>query len=462
VTLATVAWVPGDCVRNCTPQGLVFTVEVAVAGAEACSYSLSPTSVASPGSGSTHSVEVSTRTGCAWAAESVVTWLMISSAATGSGPGSVTFAVLPNASDARAGNLRIAGQTVIVNQSAPAPAETVPARVANPTPRNGEVGISLLPALTWTGGGGATSYDVYFGTTLPSTPIATTTVPRYVPPPLSPGASYQWRVDARNGAGATTGDVWAFTTAVVATPPERTASPLPANLATGIAVTPTLTWAGGDGATSYDVYIGTTLPATPTATTTTRTYRPSTFNASTSYQWRVDARNNTGTTRGDVWTFTTAAPVAPQLSVEPPAGTRVTPFRFTGTSLTPNGAVTLRVRDPQGGTADQPLVASASGTVGQVGDPAQPVSFGILGINEAWILDLASGMSSNHVSFTVTSRCDVNADYAINTIDVDLVTQAVLMGSTDGRYDLNRDGQVNVADVQTAVNATLNAQSCPL
>ena len=63
---------------------------------------------------------------------------------------------------------------------------------------------------------------MYFGPTLPSTPTATTS-PTYTPAAnLSASTVYRWRIDARNSAGSTTGDVWMFTTAP---PPQITVTP---------------------------------------------------------------------------------------------------------------------------------------------------------------------------------------------------------------------------------------------
>jgi hypothetical protein len=59
------------------------------------------------------------------------------------------------------------------------------------------------------------------------------------------------------------------------------------------------------------------------------------------------------------------------------------------------------------------------------------------------------------------SRCDVNRDGVVNSVDVDLVSNAVLNASQDPAYDINRDGMVNIVDVQIVVNAVLDPRSCP-
>ena len=64
---------------------------------------------------------VTTMAGCAWTAVSNTTnptWLTITSGASGSGNGSVTFTVAANTGAQRMGTLTIAGQTFTVTQGA--------------------------------------------------------------------------------------------------------------------------------------------------------------------------------------------------------------------------------------------------------------------------------------------------------------------------------------------------------
>ena len=71
----------------------------------------------SPGaSGGTANVDVSAAAGCAWTAASNAAWLTITSAASGTGNGSVTFSVAATTGPGRSGTLTIAGRTFTVNQ----------------------------------------------------------------------------------------------------------------------------------------------------------------------------------------------------------------------------------------------------------------------------------------------------------------------------------------------------------
>ena len=111
--------------------------------------------------------------------------------------------------------------------------------------------------VSWSDGGGATSYDVYFGTD--SSPDSgelrgNQAGTSFDPGTLAYSTTYYWRIDAVNTAGTTTGDVWSFTTAVA--PPTCSATLFgPVSGATLIAP-PTFTWSF-TGSCSNKVYITT-------------------------------------------------------------------------------------------------------------------------------------------------------------------------------------------------------------
>ncbi len=100
------------------------------------------------------------------------------------------------------------------------------------------------------------------------------------------------------------------------TPPGAATSPQPSDAATGVTVGgPLLSWAAAPRALSYDVYWGAenTDLDTPinTSFTALRISASADLDAETVYYWRVDAKNEAGTTRGAVWSFTTAPAAAP-------------------------------------------------------------------------------------------------------------------------------------------------------
>jgi hypothetical protein len=103
--------------------------------------------------------------------------------------------------------------------------------------------------------------------------------------------------------------------------PGAPSSPSPADLATGVSLTPTLSWTSS-GATRYDVYFGTAAsPPLVSTDQTSATYLPTGLSGSTAYHWKIVAKNLGGSTTGSVWTFTTGAfastgSVKPTLIVE--------------------------------------------------------------------------------------------------------------------------------------------------
>jgi len=103
--------------------------------APSCSYSIAPTSANFGPQGGNGSVNVSAPAGCAWTASSNVPWITITSGSSGSGNGTVMYAVAPNSStSARTGTMTIAGQTFTVYQSGSSPATySISGRVVDPS-----------------------------------------------------------------------------------------------------------------------------------------------------------------------------------------------------------------------------------------------------------------------------------------------------------------------------------------
>ena len=93
----------------------------------------------------------------------------------------------------------------------------LPSKAINPIPLNGYASESITTNLNWSNGGGAGSYDVYFGPTGNMTSKGNQTGTTYILGTLSYNTTYQWRIDSRNSSGVTTGDIWSFTT--VSSPP---------------------------------------------------------------------------------------------------------------------------------------------------------------------------------------------------------------------------------------------------
>ena len=81
-------------------------------------------------------------------------------------------------------------------------------------------GASQQPAeinLDWEDSVGATSYDIYFGTTNPPPFLINKTPSSHDPGTLNNGKIYYWQIISKNSGGNTAGAIWSFTTATVDT-----------------------------------------------------------------------------------------------------------------------------------------------------------------------------------------------------------------------------------------------------
>ncbi|MFH0887796.1 MAG: kelch repeat-containing protein [Planctomycetota bacterium] len=179
----------------------------------------------------------------------------------------------------------------------------LPDQVTSPAPVDGATNVITTTQLSWASASGATSYDIYFGATSPGTLKGNQSGTSYNPGTLSYSTAYYWRIDSKNSTGTTTGNVWSFT--ATSSGPDQVTSPTPVNGATNVITTTQLSWASASGATGYDVYFGTTSPGTSKGNQTGITYNPGTLSNSTTYYWRIDSKNSSGTTSGDIWSFTT-------------------------------------------------------------------------------------------------------------------------------------------------------------
>jgi hypothetical protein len=182
------------------------------------------------------------------------------------------------------------------------PPRVGPDRASNPAPAHQSGSAGINADLSWTAGARATSHDVYFGTSNPPPSRGNQAATTYDPGTMVAGATYYWRIDEVNTSGTTTGLVWRFTTIPM---PGPAANPNPQNGATNVGVTADLTWTAGANATSHDVFFGTTNPPPSQGTQTTTTYDPGTLIRGTTYYWRIDEVNASGTAAGAVWSFKT-------------------------------------------------------------------------------------------------------------------------------------------------------------
>jgi len=94
-----------------------FTVQNVGSCDGSCTYAISPTLRTFPDTGGSGTIWVSTQSGCPWTASEASAWVSISSGASGTGPGTVTYQVSPNTGAARSTIVTAAGRIHTVNQS---------------------------------------------------------------------------------------------------------------------------------------------------------------------------------------------------------------------------------------------------------------------------------------------------------------------------------------------------------
>ncbi|MBN2316350.1 MAG: hypothetical protein JXM79_20655 [Sedimentisphaerales bacterium] len=191
---------------------------------------------------------------------------------------------------------------------------TVPPKTAyQPDPADGDEVANTSVTLRWTPGFGAKLHTVFFGDDYDTVNNATMGIPRgvayYSPSALEGEKVYYWRVDQFDGFETYKGEIWAFTT------PGAVGSPQPANGATDVGMTATLSWTAAASAASHQVYFGLDKDAVRSADTGSPEYKgpkslgaesygPGLLDLDTTYYWRVDEVYNGSPVRGPVWSFT--------------------------------------------------------------------------------------------------------------------------------------------------------------
>jgi transposase-like protein len=176
--------------------------------------------------------------------------------------------------------------------------------------------VSNYPTLVWNVSTGATFYHVQvsaipdFSTTVFDDSTITSTSQQVGP--LANNTPYFWRVSAKNSVGTSSFSAARSFTTIVAAPTAPTLVS-PADGATGVSTSPTLTWNASGGATTYRLQLSTDstfasfIVNDSTLADTSKQVGPLANN--TRYFWRVSAKNAGGTSPfSAARRFTTAAP----------------------------------------------------------------------------------------------------------------------------------------------------------
>ena len=147
-----------------TIGGQTFTV---TQGGVVCDSRLSPTSASAGASGSQSTVAVTMPAPCAWTASSPVSWITITSGASGQGDGTVGYTIAANTStSSRSANLTIAGRTFAVAQAGVTCAFTVSPLTASATAAagTGTIGVTSTNGCAWTASSAVSWITITSGT----------------------------------------------------------------------------------------------------------------------------------------------------------------------------------------------------------------------------------------------------------------------------------------------------------
>jgi hypothetical protein len=106
---------------NTSNQESSYSNEVSTTTPSLCTYAISPASRTFTASGAKDTVKVTTSAGCPWTASSGISWVVIKSGGSGTGSGTVKYAVSRNTEGERLAGITIAGRIFTINQAAAAP-----------------------------------------------------------------------------------------------------------------------------------------------------------------------------------------------------------------------------------------------------------------------------------------------------------------------------------------------------
>ncbi len=143
--------------------------------------------------------------------------------------------------------------------------------------------------------------------------------------------------------------------------PGVVSNPSPSNQAANVSTTLTFNWSGSSNADSYDVYLGTTSdPTTLVGSSITTNFPLTGLNLSTTYYWKVVARNNCGqSTPGPEWSFSTVQPSTYSYTISPTNKT----FNASG------GSVSIKVSATGQTNCPAPLVVEDAEWISVSGTP---------------------------------------------------------------------------------------------
>jgi subtilisin family serine protease len=182
------------------------------------------------------------------------------------------------------------------------PAPSVPTLSA---PANAATNVSVAPTLSWAAATAATSYNLEYSTSSTFASNVTTitgiTATSRAISGLANSTTYYWRVSSTNSTSTSAPSaVRSFTTVAPLAIPVAPTLSAPANAATNVTRTPTMSWNAVTGATTYEIQISTvntfaTVAFGRTGLTARSIRVTPQLGSRTGYFWRVRAVNAAGT-----------------------------------------------------------------------------------------------------------------------------------------------------------------------
>ncbi|MGA7304670.1 MAG: hypothetical protein WBW88_07330, partial [Rhodothermales bacterium] len=193
----------------------------------------------------------------------------------------------------------------------------LPGQVTLDAPADSAVDQPLGPTLTWTAPLRAETYNLQVGlnpdfSVILLSETGLTSTGRTLEG-LDPLTEYYWRVQGQNSLGV---GPWSsgrkFTTRMLVAPAEPVLI-YPPDAAAGVSMTPVLAWNETEGADSYKLELSTSppdefenFPTVITAVVVTQPFFQSpALSPGQEHYWRVEARNEEGSTPSQVWRFRT-------------------------------------------------------------------------------------------------------------------------------------------------------------
>lgn len=210
-----------------------------------------------------------------------------------------------------------------------------PAAVELTAPAPSATDVPLSPVYSWQAAAGAGSYELHLGTSNPPPPAKAGILGTSIDaasaglPALLPGTTYYWSVAALASCDRTKttfSPVRSFRTSGGCAPPAPFSLSSPADGATGVPASTTLTWAASANASAYDLYLGDApLPRLYLADLVGTSATVSGLKPGATYRWRVIARSTCsggGRQETPFRTFTVSGdcpvPAAPSIAFAPP------------------------------------------------------------------------------------------------------------------------------------------------